>query len=382
MMAVTWAGVGVRWYKAPSAHGEAVPGGEINPTAPSASTASGTPKTKSSSPEAAKGALLFPVRGTLTPFLQINLSPDDVSGIVIEINFKEGDRVEKGQVLARIRDQRYRNDYDAAKGALASAQCKLLEMLPESVRKHEIDQAQADLEEAEATRLRAQQQIDRINAQKGVISKQDVEQAEADLKAAIAKVVKMDKAKILLIEGPRRERIKGAEADVVNAKAKLDECDRLLKNCTVVSPIDGTILTKAADKGVLVSPMSFNVASGICTIADLSDLESEIEVREDQITQIKTGLRCEVVATADPTRVYKGRIDRIMPIADDTKNIIKVRVKVQLPEGEIPGSFLKPKMSTTVRVYNEEIPSFDEIPPPREVPAPAGTGKTADSGKK
>jgi hypothetical protein len=90
-----------------------------------------------------------------------------------------------------------------------------------------------------------------------------------------------------------------------------------------------------------------------------------------------------VVAVADPTRVYRGRVDRIMPIADDTKSVIKVRVKVQLPAGELPGAFLKPKMSTTVRVYNEEIQSFeDETPPPREGPAPAGAGKPVDSGKK
>lgn len=94
-------------------------------------------------------------------------------------------------------------------------------------------------------------------------------------------------------------------------------------------------------------------------MADLSDLEAEIDVREDQVMAIQTGQECQVAAIANPNRVYKGRVDRVMPIADDTKNTIKVRVKVQLPPGEEPGSFLKPKMSTVVRVYNTTIPPFD-----------------------
>ena len=88
------------------------------------------------------------------------------------------------------------------------------------------------------------------------------------------------------------------------------------------------------------------------------DLEAEIEVREDQIKDVRVGLRCEIVPTADTNRTYHGRVDRIMPIADDTKNIIKVRVKVQLPENEAAGSLIKPKMSTIVRIFNVETPDF------------------------
>ena len=65
-----------------------------------------------------------------------------------------------------------------------------------------------------------------------------------------------------------------------------------------------------------------------------------------------------MASAAAPNRIYRGRVDRIMPIADDSKNTIKVRVKVQLPAGEQPGSVLKPKMSTVVRIYNTMIPEF------------------------
>jgi HlyD family secretion protein len=344
----------------PESTGDANAAAPSSTTKPDVSVAPAANSSAGSQPAAPAGALLLQIKGTLTPFLQINLSPDDVAGVVTEIFFKEGDRVKKGQLLARIRNNHYLNDCNAAESALISAKCRLDELHPDSVRLIEKEQAKAELAEAEANQVRAKQDLERCNTQKnlGIISPQDIDKAVAELKAAEARVIRLEKTYDILIKGPRKEKLLGAEADVKTAQARLEESNRLLKNCEVVAPIDGTILTKIADRGVVVSPTSFNVASGICSMADLSDLEAEIDVREDQVTLIQTGQECQVAAIANPNRVYKGRVDRIMPIADDTKNTIKVRVKVQLPPGEEPGSFLKPKMSTVVRIYNTSIPAF------------------------
>src|SRR5437868_1937727 len=80
---------------------------------------------------------------------------------------------------------RYRNDYNAAKAALSAAEFRLAEMRPESVRKIEIEQSQAEWDEAEAARVRADQEVKRLYSQKatGVVAQQDIERAEADLKA-------------------------------------------------------------------------------------------------------------------------------------------------------------------------------------------------------
>jgi len=356
MMAITWAGVGVRWYKAIEASKDATPGS----AAPVAGGPTGSGPAQANKPAAASDALILQIKGTLTPFLQINLSPDDVSGMVEEIRFKEGQSVEKGYVLARIRDDRYVHDYDSAKAAKEAAEHRLADLGKEAVRPEERRQAQAELDEAKAAWVRADQEVQRMSGQRagGVVSKQDLDKADADLKGAEARVSRLDASLALLNMGARKEKIAAAKADLTQTEARLAEAKRMLDNCLVKAPIKGTILTKLADRGVLVSPMSFNVAAGICSMADLSDLEAEIEVREDQIKDVRVGLRCEVSPMADPNRNYVGRIDRVMPIADDTKNIIKVRVKVQLPQEEGAGSFLKPKMSTVVRIYNSEIPDF------------------------
>jgi HlyD family secretion protein len=350
VMALAWVGIGIRDYQTPKASE-----GDSTAKAP----AKNSPSSESAAP-AAPGELLLQIKGTLTPALQINLSPDDVSGVVTDIFFKEGDRVEKGTVLAKIRNDRYLNDYHAAKAAKEAAEYRLAELRPESVRTIEKEQAQAELDEAKAAWGRADLEIKRLAPQRdsGVIPSEVWEKAEADLKSAAARVIRLEKAYALLVEGPRKERLNAAQAELASATARFQEAERLLKNCEVRAPISGTILTKVADQGVLVSPMSFNVAAGICSMADLSDMEAEIDVREDQITLIRSGLECQVSAIANPNRIYRGRVDRIMPIADDTKNTVKVRVKVQLPPGETPGEFLKPKMSVVVRVYNTEIPPF------------------------
>ena len=70
-------------------------------------------------------SLLLHLKGTVTPTLEIKLSPDDVSGVVERIDFKEGDRVIAGKPLAWIRKDRYLNDYNSAKAAVLAADAQV-----------------------------------------------------------------------------------------------------------------------------------------------------------------------------------------------------------------------------------------------------------------
>jgi multidrug resistance efflux pump len=229
-----------------------------------------------------------------------------------------------------------------AESALASAKARLTRSYAYQ------DRATKDFEQAK-----------RQNAT-GTIGSQEFQKFEADKLGAdadqIAAVADVEAAK-REIDSARAEvntaaaSITAIDADLLAAKARRDEAKRLVENCVVTAPIDGIILTKSADKGALVSPMSFNVASGICSIADLSKLEVEIDVPERQVTKLKAGQNCVLQADADPNRRYRGVVDRVMPIADDTKNVVKVRIRAYLPRGEKQGEFLKPKMAVTANVY-------------------------------
>ena len=337
LMAVAWVGVGVRYYKTRSASADSAPGTVAN--------SNGAPL-PTGQPDSKPGELLLHLKGTVTPSLQINLSPDDISGVVERIDFKEGDHVRIGKPLAWIRKDRYENDSNSTKAALLSAEAQV------DKAKTAVAAAQARVSKADATLIRMTLDLERAR-NNSVTAKSALDEAVANHKIAEAelKVANSDVETAAAALAAAK-----AEADV--SRARLKESRRLLDNCEVKAPINGTILTKVADKGMLVSPMSFNVAAGICSMADLSKLEVEIDVPERQITRIRSGLDCVIQADADPNRVYRGVLDRVMPIADDTKNVVKIRVRVFLHKGEQAGSFLKPKMSVVGTVYNREF-TFD-----------------------
>jgi multidrug resistance efflux pump len=353
LLALTWLSVSIRgtkWAGTKSDDGSATAPGA---TAPSASA----PRNGGAPPAVAPGEIVFQLKGNLVPFLQLTLSPIDVGGEVTEIHFKEGDRVKKDTVLARLRNTRYFNEYKLAVANHEAAVQRYKDHLPDAVRPAEKQEMVAQIKEAEAVKQNAEQQLELVRGafMRGGGSQQDLYKAEADLAAALERVNRLRKTNELLLMGSRPEKIAAARGDMEAAEFRMKEAKRMLDNCEIKAPIDGVILTKSSDVGTLVSPMSFNVASGVCTMADLAKLEVEVDVPERQILKVRKGLDCQITADADPSKSYRGYVDRVMPIADDSKNVIKVRVRVILPAGETPGTLLRPKMSVVVVAYNRDF---------------------------
>jgi multidrug resistance efflux pump len=379
LLAVTWAGVGVRSYKnAPKGTATSGPPPAVSGEKGGASpTVQQPPSGGTAEPATAAGALVTQLKGIVIPSLQVTVSPRDVAAEILAIDFYEGKRVKAGDTLATLLDLQYKNrlktdeaavtsaiaqkaraeaaraaaDARVAKteSALAASRAKLTRALAFQ------DRATKDYEQARqqrATGVLGAQEFQKFEADK-LAADADKTAAEADIMAA-TREVEAAKADVKTAVAT----VTAAEADVTAAEARRDESGRLVQNCTVRAPIDGTILTKTADKGALVSPMSFNVAAGICSIADLSKLEVEIDVPERQVTRIKAGQDCLLQADANPNRGYRGVVDRVMPIADDTKNVVKVRIRAYLPRDEEQGAFLKPKMSVTATVYEKPF-AFD-----------------------
>ena len=108
------------------------------------------------------------------------------------------------------------------------------------------------------------------------------------------------------------------------------------------------MLTKYAELGNLVNPLAFGGSSkAVCDMADLSDLEAELDITERDVAKVKKGMPCKVRAEAYPDRVYEGVVDRLMPIANRAKGAVPVRVKVRVPKDE-EGVYLKPEMGAVV----------------------------------
>jgi multidrug efflux pump subunit AcrA (membrane-fusion protein) len=364
ILAVTWAGVGVRWYKATPGKGDDSAG------APAGGQPTGNLPPSGGGGTVEAGAMVTQLKGIVIPSLQVTVSPRDVGAEITEINFAEGKRVKKGDTLATLLDAQYANRLKTEEATVKAAEAQELRAkAAETAASAMVARSESALAAAEARVTRAAAFVERASKDfaqaksqfaAGTIGAQEYQKFEADKKAADADKTAADAdvtAALRSIDAAKADvktaaaTASAASADVGAAKARRDEAKRLVANCVVTAPIDGTVLTKSADKGALVSPMSFNVAAGICSIADLAKLEVEIDVPERQVTKIRPGQVCKLQADADTAREYRGVVDRVMPIADDTKNVVKVRVRVYLPAGEEPGTFLKPKMSITGTVY-------------------------------
>lgn len=286
-------------------------------------------------------------RGYVIAKHQVLVSPQ-VSGRILSLNIEEGRRVSKGDVLAEIERTEYQADYDQIRATLLRSKAELSELETGS-RPQEIAGALADLQEQEEIVVQLESEFKRMKdaLKSNSISLTEYEQAQSSYLSTRKRVEKLRQSLSLLKEGPRKERIEVAHAAVIQAEANLEKAKWRLENCTLRAPISGTILKKNAEEGNLVNPVAFSGSTSVCDIADLSDLEIDLNIQERDVSKVYVNQQCEVRSEAYPKRVYKATVSRLMPIADRAKGAIPVRVAVKVPEDE-EGIYLKPEMSAIV----------------------------------
>lgn len=315
-------------------------------------------------PVASSGEVALEAKGYIIPAHQILVSPM-VNGRIVSLSIEEGRRVEKGAVLAELETTEYDADVARAKALLTAAKSRL-EELERGNRPEEIAAAKAELAEAEAQRqqLRSDWKRKTQLRESRVLTENEYEQAESLYKAMDRRVERLRNNHFLMVEGPRREKIDIARADVLQAEAELKRSQWRLDNCTIRAPISGTILKKNAEEGNIVNPIAFNGSFSLCEMADLSDLEVELSVQERDISRVRKGQRCKVWAEAYPERIYDGVVSRLMPIADRAKGAVPVRIKLTVPAEE-EGVYLKPEMGAIVSFLKEaEVEKGDHAATP------------------
>lgn len=314
----------------------------------------------------AAGTIVLESKGYIIPEQQILVSPQ-VSGRVIELNFDAGQAVTAGEVLAVLDSTEYRADHARAVAQVAAAQERLDET-KRGNRPDEIRQSQAELAEAKTQLEQAQRALKRRRElfQQKVVTAQDLEDAESEVQALSQRVERLTASTQLIIDGPREERKRIAEAELRAAEAELARSQWRLDNTIISAPITGIILKKNAELGNLVNPVAFNGSFSLCELADLSKLEVELDIQERDISKVQRNQRCRIRSDAYPQRFYEGFVSRLMPIANRAKGVVPVRVKIAVPADE-QGQFLKPEMGATVTFFAETIDP-DALPAPPVLP--------------
>jgi multidrug resistance efflux pump len=291
---------------------------------------------------------------------QVQVSPK-VAGMIVWLDpkFEEGQRFEKNAVLAMLETDDYEADRNHAQSALAMARERLAEL--ERSWPLEIQQALARLANAKSVMDYREREANRVIAAGAGSSTKDRDEA---LSHAVQARKSYDDARASLAlldeKGPRQQRIAAARAEVQQAEAELKKAEWRLGNCKILAPLTGTILSKKAEKGNIVNPVAFNISASLCEMADLRDLEVDLNIQERDIANVARDQQCDVMPEAYQKNEqfrkkypqgYRGVVSRLMPIGDRSKGAIPVRVKIdkeQIPPEE-EGRYLKPEMGVIVK---------------------------------
>jgi HlyD family secretion protein len=269
-----------------------------------------------------------------------------ISGRIVERPFEEGAWVEKGRVLASLDNEDLKNRLEVARATLVSARARLDKLLAGS-RPEEIRQAEAALQQAQFDMDNKQLAYDRMKMLYGkqVIAKESYDNAETAYKVAQAALDRARENYQLVREGPRKEDIDDARAQVEQARASLKLAETQLGYSVLYSPLSGVILVKSGEIGEVVNP-----GTPVLTIADIQKVWLKAYISETDLGKVKWGQ--EVIVTTDlhPKKEYKGTVSFISSQAEFTpKNIqtekervtLVYRIKVDL---ENPDRELKPGM--------------------------------------
>ncbi len=269
--------------------------------------------------------------GFLTPKTKIHLSPS-VPGRIVELPIREGQRIRKDDVIVRIDDGQYRADLQQAKAGLELAEAQLRQMR-EGSRKEDIAQAQALVEQAKARRDLMTAEMHRAEFLKDTISTAEYDKAKASKHEAVAYLDQMEQALHLTEGGPRQSQLEVAQAEVDRAKAVVAKAQYWFDHTVVKAPVDGTVLQKSGELGEYVRPES--LVQGLCVMADLRELEAEVDVQERDVGLIKVGQPCRITTDAHEGKIFDGSVARLLPIASRQRGAVAVRIVVRNPTDEL-----------------------------------------------
>lgn len=351
LLAVGAASLAIRVYSGQVSVAKPSASGPVAATAPSSGETSTAPPgaaiKEAVAPPVAAGAVVLESKGYVIPAHLISVSPIEVGGRVVELFVEEGKRFKKGEVLATLDRTGYEQEVLEATGMAKAAEARAAE-LTEKEQLRDVQKATADMREAESRVRQSKLDYERnLNLPDAAQSKSDKEKAEMEYRAAEQRAASL-RSVLEMTTDRLKAKQAAALADVAAARARLERAKWRLDNCTIRAPIDGTILTKKAELGNLVNPLAFGATSGsICEMADLSDLEVELDITERDVSKIQKGMPCTVRVEAFPGRPYSGVVDRLMPTANRAKGAVPVRVKVSVPKDE-EGVYLKPEMGAVV----------------------------------
>ena len=316
--------------------------------------------------------------GEAVPVQRLNLNPK-TAGRLAKLYVEQGDRVQQGQIIARMDSQEIEAKRDQALAELSRTQANLA-LLKAGNRPEEIGQAQSSVSEAQAKIVSAQTRLDLASARvrrnqslanEGAISRDSLDEflneersAQANLEQVKASYSSSQQKLTQQKNGSRVEEIEQSAAQVASAQASLRQINPQIEDTVIQAPFSGVITQKNATEGDFVTPTSFasstSSATSIVTLAN--DLEVLAKVPEVDIGQIKQGQTVELRADAFPSQTFKGVVRLVSPEAKEDatqRGVITFEVRVKLLTGK---DTLRSGMTTDLAFLGKQLNNSLMVP--------------------
>jgi RND family efflux transporter MFP subunit len=284
-------------------------------------------ETAAARPAAGGATALLNASGYITPRRRATVAAK-ITARVVDVDVDEGMEVAEGQLLARL------DDSDANARLLAARTAR----------------------DATAAQI-ASLEVNLANAEREAKRQQELE------RDGVATVAALDAARTAAES--LRAQVAAAKAQVRAADAEMAVARQDVENCTVRAPFSGMVVSKDAQCGEMVSPLSAGggfTRTGIATIVDMASLEIEVDVNESYIARVVPGQRVDAVLDAYPEWHIPAKVRTVIPTADRQKATVKVRISLDkldpriLPDMGVKVSFLADEAGGAKAVSGVVVP--------------------------
>jgi HlyD family secretion protein len=287
--------------------------------------------------------------GKIEPLAKVEIK-SKASGIVKQIFADYGDRVKQGQVLIELDKEELQARLREAQATLLAAQAAL-EAAQATYERNKVEAEGPDVPYLKSDMERAQQ----LHGE-GLVARPVMENAEKLYQLGLNKQMAAQRTVAV-----SRAEISRARAQIAQSQAALERAEEDLRNSTIVSPMDGLVLSRNVEIGDAVSSILVlgSQATLVMTLGDVSEVYVKGKVDEADISKVYMGQPARIVVESLKDKKFEGKVTKISPLGVEKDNVttFEVKVSIQNPTGE-----LKANMSANAEIILEEKKGVLMIP--------------------
>lgn len=287
--------------------------------------------------------------GKVQPITKVELK-SKASGIVKKLRVDAGDKVKIGQVLAELDREEIEARVSQARAQLQASEANMKGSAAD------LERAKVDAESPEVPLLKRAYERAKNMAKDGVVSASALDDAQKNYELALNK---QNVAKAQLIVG--NAKVGQAQAQVEQDRANLKQLVEQLNYTTVVSPIDGIVLSRDVEVGDAVSSILVlgSSATLVMTLGDTSEVYVKGKVDESDIGKVYLGQPARIKVESFKDKTFTGKVTKISPMGVEKDNVTTFEVRASINN---PGGELKANMTANAEVILEEHKNVLQIP--------------------